>query len=83
MARITLLLLLALAATPVLADDMSTCTTRHAELTKQVAGYTGDARTKRLIEADLKRAMREQAEGDADECLEALDHATKLLADGV
>lgn len=68
------------AATP--ADDMAACTTRHAELTKQAAGFGGDARMKRLIDADLKRAMKEQAEGDGDECIEALDHAAKLLAGG-
>jgi hypothetical protein len=61
-------------------DDMETCVKRRAELLKQAAAYAGDPRTKRLIEADLKRAYREQAEGDGDECLEALDHAAKLLA---
>ena len=67
-------------ATAAPADDYAACTTRHAELTKQAATYNGDARIKRLIDADLKRALREQAEGDSDECIEALDHATKLLA---
>ena len=68
------------AATP--AEDAATCITRHAELTKQAAGFNGDTRIKRLIDADLKRAMKELAEGDGDECIEALDHATKLLAGG-
>jgi len=68
------------AATP--ADDAAICTIRHAELTKQASGFSGDARIKRLIDADLKRAMKEQAEGDGNECIEALDHAAKLLAGG-
>jgi cellobiose-specific phosphotransferase system component IIA len=37
---------------------------------------------KRLILADLRRALKEAAEGDADECMEALDHAAQLLAEG-
>ena len=68
------------AATP--AEDAATCTARHAELSKQAAGFNGDTRIKRLINADLKRALKEQAEGDSSECIEALDHATKLLAGG-
>lgn len=64
------------------ADDMATCSARHAELSKKAAAFNGETRMKRLIDADLKRAMKEQAEGDADECLEALDHATKLLNGG-
>ncbi len=74
------LLLLAFPAIAAPADDFAACTTRHAELSKQAAAYNGDARIKRLIDADLKRALQEQAEGDGDECIEALDHATKLLA---
>ena len=79
-----LVLSLSLLALPAAApaDDAATCTTRHAELTKQAASFNGDARIKRLIDADLKRALKEQAEGDGDECIEALDHATKLLAGG-
>lgn len=76
------LCLLALPAAAAPADDAAACTTRHAELTRQAAGFSGDARMKRLIDADLKRAMKEQAEGDGDECIEALDHAAKLLAGG-
>lgn len=83
---LSLLALPAVAATPAEAatasEDAATCTTRHAELTKQAAGFNGDTRIKRLIDADLRRAMKEQAEGDGDECLEALDHAAKLLAGG-
>ena len=68
-------------ATP--AEDMAACTTRHAEITRQAATYQGDAQIKRLIEADLQRATSEQLEGDGDECLEALDHAAKLLAGNI
>lgn len=76
-------LFLASSAMAAPADDPAACSTRHAEVTKQVAAFNGDARTKRLIDADLKRALREQAEGDSGECIEALDHATKLLAGGM
>ena len=72
--------LLAFPAIAAPADDLAICSTRHAELAKQAAGFNGDARIKRLIDADLKRALKEQAEGDGDECIEALDHAAKLLA---
>lgn len=80
--RIALLSLpiLLLVAGAALADDMATCTSRHAELTKAAVAFQGDSQIKRLIDADLKRAIREQAEGDAEECIEALDHAAKLLA---
>lgn len=61
-------------------DSMASCTVRHADLTRQAAGFSGPATIKRLIDADLQRAMKEYAEGDADECLEALDHAAELLA---
>lgn len=74
------LLLLAFHAVAAPADVSASCSARHAETTKQAAAFNGDARTKRLIDADLKRALKEQAEGDADECMEALDHAAKLLA---
>jgi hypothetical protein len=63
-------------------DDLAACSARYAELSKQAAAYTGDAHTKRFIDRALKRALREQAEGDADECIEALDHAAKLLGSG-
>lgn len=62
------------------ATDMAACTARQPDLIKQAADFKGDAQIKRLIDADLKRAQREQVEGDGDECLEALDHAAKLLA---
>ena len=62
------------------AADMAACTARQPELIKQTAEFKGDPQIKRLIEADLTRAKKEQAEGDGDECVEALDHAAKLLA---
>ena len=77
---IALSLLLAWPGLAAAAEDSASCSVRHAEVTKQAAAFNGDARTKRLIDADLKRALREQAEGDSDECIEALDHAAKLLA---
>ncbi len=80
MRLIALSLFLASSAIAAPADDSARCSARHAEVSKQAAAFNGDARTKRLIDADLKRALREQAEGDSDECIEALDHATKLLA---
>lgn len=68
---------------PALADGAASCTTRLAELTRKAADYKGSERMRRLIEADLRRASKEQAEGDDDECIEALDHAAKLLAGDV
>ena len=76
------LIVLCCAAAVARADDLTTCVARQADIAKQAASFTGDSLTKRLIEADLKRARKEQAEGDGDECLEALDHAAKLLAGG-
>ena len=52
-------------------------------IAKKADAYHGDPMMKKLIEADLSRATRELIEGDADECMEALDHATKLLDDKV
>ncbi len=77
---IALSLLLAASALAAPSDEAATCAARHAELAKQAATFNGDTRIKRLIDVDLKRALREQAEGDGDECIEALDHATKLFA---
>ncbi len=62
------------------ADDVATCKSRQAELSPQVQAYQGDPMMKRIMQADLERATRELIEGDADECMEALDHATKLLS---
>ncbi len=77
---IAISLLLACPGLAMAAGEDAVCTARHAEISKQAAAFNGEARIKRLIDADLTRALREQAEGDADECNEALDHATKLLA---
>lgn len=59
--------------------DLAACARRQVEIGAQAVRFTGEARIRRLIDADLKRAKKEEAEGDADECLEALDHAAKLL----
>lgn len=61
-------------------DDFNACQKGRSEIARKASDYHGDDRIKRLIKADLTRAGKEEAEGDADECLEALDHATKLLA---
>jgi hypothetical protein len=60
--------------------DLDACNQGRAEVAKKASDYHGEARIKRLIEADLSRAEKEEAEGDADECLEALDHANQLIA---
>ncbi|WP_428534941.1 hypothetical protein [Rhodopila sp.] len=73
------LLLLSVAALPTWADDLAVCSARGVQLGQRAQKFTGDTTMKRLIDADLKRAKKEAAEGDADECTEALDHATKLL----
>ena len=62
------------------ADDLATCKARHVELSAKATDFKGEPTMKRLIQADLERANREMIEGDADECIEALDHAAKLLA---
>lgn len=77
-----LLTLTMLAAVPARADNVAECQSRQAELAAKAKDFKGDTVTRRLIEADLKRAVREALEGDADECKEALDHAAKLLAGG-
>ena len=76
------LILLFVTVLPALAEDLAACLAREAILSRQAQNFTGDTKMKRLIDADLKRAKQEVAEGDADECTEALDHATKLLAGG-
>jgi hypothetical protein len=76
------LFLLSVTALPLWADDVATCSARGVLLSQQANNFNGDAKTKRLVDADLKRARQEAAEGDVDECTEALDHATKLLAGG-
>lgn len=61
-------------------EQLQSCRVRQIELAHKIDAYQGDERMKRLMEADLRRANREETEGDGDECLEALDHAAKLLA---
>ena len=79
------LVALALSSAPLLAaaadnaEDLKSCHVRQIELQAKVRDFKGEERMRRLIEADLRRASREESEGDGDECLEALDHATKLL----
>ena len=56
------------------------CTVGQREVAAKVKAFHGAKRIRQLMDADLARAGREQAEGDVDECLEALDHARQLLA---
>jgi hypothetical protein len=74
------LVFLAMGLATAQADDLAACKTRRVELNKQAEGFTGSDRIKRLIQADLNRAGTEITEGDAEECMEALEHATNLLA---
>jgi hypothetical protein len=83
MRRLALLLILfplADAAAKDRGGDIEACTKGQAELSRKAADFHGEAKIKRLIEADMTRAKREEGEGDADECIEALDHANKLIA---
>lgn len=76
-------LLLASAVAAAAATDTAACQTRQTELSKKIGEYSGDPMIKRLMQADLDRATMELIEGDADECMEALDHATKLLTGNI
>lgn len=60
--------------------DFDACTKGQVEVAAKAAEFHGEDRIKRLIQADITRARKEENEGDADECIEALDHAKKLLA---
>jgi hypothetical protein len=83
MYRLVLLLVLVPLAGAVAKDkggDAEACIKGQEEVAAKLAAYQGDARIKQLIAADLKRAGKEQAEGDDDECVEAIQHAEKLLA---
>lgn len=73
-------LLLPLSVAAARADAVDACRARQAELSQQADKFSGEEMTKRLIQADLRRAMSELREGDAKECNEALDHATTLLS---
>ena len=82
MHRLTLILLLlpfAAAAATDKASDYEACEKGRVEVAKKASEFHGTERMKRLIDADIIRAGKEQAEGDPDECLEALEHATKLI----
>ena len=77
------LILVTLGSAAHAADAVKQCQARQLDIAKKADAYKGDPMMKKLIEADLHRATRELIEGDADECMEALDHATKLLDDKV
>ena len=76
---IMLLLPFAAAAEKDKGSDYEACEKGRVEVAKKASEFNGNERIKRLINADIVRAGKEQAEGDPDECLEALDHATKLI----
>jgi len=59
--------------------DFDACNKGQVEVAKLSKEFHGEERIRLLIEADLKRARREENEGDADECIEALDHAKQLI----
>ncbi len=83
MYRLTAVLVLAIVTGAAAKDrggDFDACRKGQAEVAKKAADYHGDDRIARLIQADLVRAKKEEAEGDADECIEALDHANKLIS---
>ncbi|HQT80401.1 MAG TPA: hypothetical protein PLD10_25460 [Rhodopila sp.] len=82
MIRFALALLLVVGSmTTVHAADAKTdaCTEGQQNIATRVKTFHGEHRIAQLIEGDLERASQEQAEGDTDECLEALVHADKLL----
>jgi hypothetical protein len=59
--------------------DFDACMKGQDEVARLAKDFRGEDRIRRLINADLTRAKKEEAEGDADECLEALEHARKLI----
>ncbi len=85
MHRLALVLILlplagASAQTAANGNDLEACTKGQVEVATLARGFHGEDRIKQLIQADLIRAQKEEQEGDADECNEALDHARKLIA---
>ena len=80
LAAILILLPLASVAAKDKGGDFEACKRGRTEVARKASDYQGEERIKRLIQADLRRAAEEEAEGDSDECLEALDHAKKLIA---
>ncbi len=65
-----------LLASPALAAEG--CKARIAELGPHGQAIQ-NARLRELFSFDLERASKELAEGDEDECAEAVDHAAHLL----
>jgi hypothetical protein len=83
MLRLALLVILVPLAGAMAKDrggDFEACGKGQVEVARKAADFHGEEMIRRLIAADLLRAKKEEAEGDADECLEALDHANKLIA---
>ena len=77
---LALTIVVALASTAQAADDKNAaCTKGQRDIAERAKTFHGDDIIAKLIAADIERARREQAEGDPDECLEALEHAGKLL----
>ncbi len=71
-----LVALIGLAARPVFAAD---CQTRIDSLAAKVSQVEPE-RKRELVAYDVKRATQELAEGDEDECLEAVGHGEGLIA---
>ena len=67
-----------LSAWLIAAPPAGDCRGRIEELRPR-SGTIQDARIRELFQFDLKRAEQELAEGDQDECAEAVGHAAQLL----
>jgi hypothetical protein len=78
-ALLTMLIPLSGAAARDNGGDFDACMKGQVEVARLAKDFQGEDRIRRLINADLTRAKKEEAEGDADECLEALEHAKKLI----
>lgn len=76
---LTALVLISISGLAYAADDGAACQARQAQVATRVEAFKGDTMVRRIMLADLDRAERELAEGDPDECMEALDHTEKLL----
>ncbi len=55
-------------------SDLDACRKGRVEVARKAADYRGENRIRRLIEADLTRAGKEQAEGDAEPGFAVLRH---------
>jgi hypothetical protein len=64
-------------ARPASADDRSECAAGIAMLEAELSKATGAVRTK--VERELRVARREQAEGEFDECMDAIRAARPAL----